>query len=435
MIICGPFLIFIGIYLLFDAAGVDERLLYIADYNKLVDTWNEKGATDFEGISFTATVSNGTKVGNVSAYAIQPGVSSFTAYAPNDFPDTGYPDEIQRKDKETFTKTKKRVAYKIGLTRVNTYTAGWKSVQQTLTLGGAGLDNTFNFESVVKVPGKSLKYNWYVDKSSSDGPDTITCKAPPDVYSQYPGTRFNKKILCKDWCEANNGEWKGTTAKCYPSSMAKQDAPKTDTGCCKVPDSYLGLKQISLVATCTSKTSCKIDASKASTGGSMNAWSDFKATPYTNSNLLGEVSGFTNVKRSGILKNDQYPALIYAPMGKTIDWRAAISLDVTIRSVQDPYYASSKIYKGATGCVSGTDVEPYKMYDEFAYKKGAQCFGATPGQKASSGLMLIVIGAILLSPFCCVIYFARSQGKSRKGGGSTPNPVAGAPSSVIEMVA
>ena len=44
---------------------------------------------------------------------------------------------------------------------------------------------------------------------------------------------------CDEWCAANNGVWSGSNTKCYPRSMAKNNAPKRDTGCCSMANRRL----------------------------------------------------------------------------------------------------------------------------------------------------------------------------------------------------
>ena len=507
MIICGPFLILWGVSTVGNAAlGDDERLIYIDRYNTIVDTWNgASGAADFKGVGITLKVepasasypsaveaaatdcanivtttvdkitkTNVTKTSapfwewkNITTYknvtTTGACTSTFTEYSPDDFPTTGFPDKVLRKDKETFTKVGARVAYKVALTRTeSTYAAGFKIARTKVTLGGtSGLTDTFEFDSVIEIAGRNLKYNWYVGAGSSAQPSSISCKAPSAVYSQYPGTRFNGMATCDQWCKSNNGKWSGPDtkgSKCYPSSMAKDKAPKTDTGCCVVPKTYAGLKEINLVVNCATKTSCKIgstltvgkdktadtnNALSFAKGGSMAASPDFTSMPFTQLNYDLE-----NTMRSP--SAGDYPPLIYSTMGddgtKYNEWKKDIKLMVSIRSDKDPYYAASTINPSRRGCVSGTDfgAKGYtELYTTFAYKANDQCFGSTPGQKASSGVMLIIIGSIILSPFCCIFCVVKAMGNKRaekdptRGWKTdTANPAAsGAPPSVIEMVA
>jgi len=494
MIICGPFLIILGLSMITNAAvGDDERLIYIGRYNEIVNTWNgPSGAAAFKGVGITLkveaasasypsavkaaakncasivtkTVDKITKTNvskattpfwewkNITTYknvtTTGACTSTFTEFVPDDFPKTGYPDKVKREKSEKFTKVDTRVAYKAGLKRTaSTFATGFKIARTKVTLGGtSGLTDTFEFDSVIEIPGRNLKYNWYVGASSNDGPSAISCKAPSAVFSQYPGTRFNGMKECDAWCVANSGVWSGANTKCYPTSMAKNNAPKTDTGCCVVPKTYAGLKEIALVVNCASKTSCKIgstlevgkdkkadpnNALSFAKGGSMAASPDFKRMPFTQANYDLE-----NTMRSP--SADEYPPLIYSTMGtKYSDWKEDTDLTVSIRSDKDPYYAASTINPGRHGCVSGTDfgAEGYtKLYTPFAYKASDSCFGSTPGEKAGSGMMLIIIGAILLSPFCCVFCVVRAMSNKRKGGATdTPNPASGAPPSIIEMIA
>ena len=85
------------------------------------------------------------------------------------------------------------------------------------------------------------------------------------------------------------------------------------------------------------------------------------------------------------------------------------------------------------------------MDDTFAPEADGKsyCFGSTPGEKAASGMIMIVIGAIILAPICCIFCVVKMMGNKRaekdpSRGWKTPtaNPAgtAGAPS-VVEMMA
>ena len=121
------------------------------------------------------------------------------------------------------------------------------------------------------------------------------------------------------------------------------------------------------------------------------------------------------------------------------------TVDVEIRSVKDPYYVAAGIVLSeggsGAGCVSGTSSTPYKMDDAFAPKADGKsfCFGATPGEKAATGLLFLVIGAIILAPICCVFCAVKMMGNKRaekdptRGWKNAADP-AGSPSEV-EMMA
>ena len=200
------------------------------------------------------------------------------------------PDKSKR-EKEVFTTVDKTQAYKIALKRNNKVVGSRRlashatkiAVAMTkMTLTGAGVSNTYTFQSVIMktVPEQDLAYNWYVARSSNSGPSAITCNNPN--YKDYPGTRFNGGTTCPAWCAKKGGTWTDGS-KCY----ADKTTSKKATGCCIVPakDYYWGLKQVSFAADCSSKTSCKIPANSPSVGGAMNALTAFKTTPYTSANL------------------------------------------------------------------------------------------------------------------------------------------------------
>ena len=200
------------------------------------------------------------------------------------------PDKSKR-EKEVFTTVDKTQAYKIALKRNNKVVGSRRlashatkiAVAMTkMTLTGAGVSNTYTFQSVIMktVPKQDLAYNWYVARSSNSGPSAITCNNPN--YKDYPGTRFNGGTTCPAWCAKKGGTWTDGS-KCY----ADKTTSKKATGCCIVPakDYYWGLKQVSFAADCSSKTSCKIPANSPSVGGAMNALTAFKTTPYTSANL------------------------------------------------------------------------------------------------------------------------------------------------------
>jgi hypothetical protein len=232
--------------------------------------------------------------------------ASFDAFEP-----TYVEPDASKREKETFTKVTTTKAYKIALKRNNKVVSTDETTQPLamtkMTLAGAGVSNTYTFQSVIMktVPEQNLEYNWYVAKSSTKGPSSITCKAPSSVYNDYPGTRFNGGTLCDKWCSNKGGKWTGANSKCYSD---KTSTP-TATGCCIVPEKKLrwGLKKVSFAADCSSKTACTVDSTKPSLGGAMNALTAFKASPYTSDNL-------DQTKMGDRVGKASYPSLIYAEM-------------------------------------------------------------------------------------------------------------------------
>merc|ERR1712028_65366 len=151
-------------------------------------------------------------------------------------------------------------------------------------------------------------------------------------------------------------------------------------------------------------------------------------------------------KMSGSFAKDSFPSLIYAEMPNGLsDWKTDETIDVEIRSVKDPYYAGAAIAmaNGAgtfkRGCMSGTKATPYKMDSKFEPLADgkSQCFGSTPGEKAASGMLMIIIGAIILAPICCVFCVIKMLGNKRAEKDPTrgwkTNSSAGAPT-VVEMI-
>lgn len=345
-------------------------------------------------------------------------LGNFTAFAPADL----VPDSSKR-EKEVFTATTTTLAYSTALKRVavkddtvkGAAKDDFKPQMTKMTLSGAGVSNEYIFQSVMKfsIPEQDAKYNWYIARSSSGQPSSITCKNPK--YQDYPGTRFGSKITCPNWCtEKKGGVWTDN-GSCYNDRSSSPVATK----CCIVAkkDTFYGLKQVSFAADCTDKK-CKV-ASTFNTGGAMNALTSFKATPYTAANFDVEKTNPSYIEKTS------YPSLIYAEMATLDEWKADESVNVEIRSVLDPYYMAQNIQTkyGAgnfkNGCASGTSDFPYKMAGELKYTKlagkdyGPQCFGNTPGQNAANGLLFIVIGAIILCPICFVFCVVRYMGNER----------------------
>jgi hypothetical protein len=342
------------------------------------------------------------------------------------------------RDKEVFAEVKTKIGYRVALKRNNKVANDAIAVTK-MTLAGAKVSNVYEFQSVIKktIPEEDAKYTWYVSKDTSSTP-SITCANPN---WDYPGTRYNGRTTCDKWCGKKGGIWK-SSSKCY----SDQSSTPTKTGCCIIPekDTHFGLKQVSFVADCTSTTDCKVDSSKVTVGGAMNALTPFTATPYIEANFDAKTV-------SGSFKEDSYPSLIYAEMPKGLaDWKTDTEMNVEIRSAKDPYFlaqgiAMSDASSFKTGCVSGTHDTPYKYTDSFKPEAEgkSRCFGQTPGEKAGSGLMFIIIGSIILSPICCVFCVIKAMGNKRaekdptRGWKTdTANPAStGAPPSVVEMVA
>ena len=347
------------------------------------------------------------------------------------------PDKSVR-DKETFAEVTEKIGYRVALKRNNKVANDAIAVTK-MTLAGAKVSNVYNFQSVIKVtiPEEDAKYTWYVSKDTSSTP-SITCANPN---WDYPGTRYNGKTKCDKWCAKKGGKWTSST-KCY----ADQSSMPMETGCCIIPEkeTHFGLKQVSFLADCTSTTDCKVD-SGVTVGGAMNALTPFGVyPPYVKANFKAK-----KVSRS--FQGDSYPSLIYAEMPNGLaDWKTDTEMNVEIRSAKDPYFLAQGIAmkdagSSTTGCVSGTHDTPYKYTDNFQPLADgkSRCFGQTPGEKAGSGLMFIIIGCIILAPICCVFCIIKMMGNKRaekdptRGWKTdTANPAAsGAPPSVIEMVA
>jgi len=381
LMLAGPILIIIGISLLV-ASTSDTRMDFINEYNGQVDTWNSDFGT-FDQFALSSKLQVAFTLNKKTTTSTLTGTA-----APEPLGDKS------QRSKETFTKVEKPWYYttKIDDKTINSvYIAptllnpqGSGPVSLDILKDGKSLTGSqpnvgpVTFEPVVTI---DTKYRWYVSRSSSASSSAIDCRKRG---YDYPGTRFRNVPYCDNWCAEKGGAWTDN-GKCYASQTA------TATGCCAA---YWGARSACVVVDVSGKVKLEGCATSYQTSSKTSSY-----LPSTMESYLGESLN------DDVMKAE---AIQYAKMGRRSDWGKGMT--VSIRHEKDPYIWTSEKTKG---CSSGTNVNPPLYNEDVAEPKdSAGCFGPTPEQQRSSGVMFLIFGGIMCVFPCGLIFWLKNRNKN-----------------------
>jgi hypothetical protein len=253
----------------------------------------------------------------------------------------------------------------------------------------------------------SLTYNWYVSTTSSGGSGEIICRNPT---ATYPGTRFNDKITCANWCAQNKGTWFAKEKGCYSNQ-----AQTPTKGCCRA---YYALESVNLRVKKISKESdgryvLAKGGLSSKEGATVSAQNDEGGCTYDYlSSNLPTSSSSSSLSKQG-MSAFSYSLISLSPPSNQMFPESQVSgtyhvpnykvndFSIVIRHEEDPFIGASLITKGCSSC--SNDAAPTYPRGTCTEDTSHQCFGLTPEQKRHMALIFFGLGALFLV-FPCGFY-------------------------------